>query len=248
MPDSHSASSSGPPLRMFRELFNDYWCVWIAICDGFMNIWYIIRRPPEVWTALATIVLAAFSVLLWRVDDRLAKDNEAIQRAFVFLDGVTQVRVIDQQKHSVNEYRLYLRWKNNGSTPTRHMTGHANIGSFDAPLPDTFDYFDKGCANNKIALGPRAEVHIGPLHIPFDALNAVIFAPQRRHIYFWGWVLYNDVFSNSRQHVTQFCMEVTSVPGDVADPNGRSALGYTDCPEHNCYDDECTIKTPPPCK
>lgn len=128
------------------------------------------RDRLERWTArwaplvtffnLSIIVFTAFLVLITNrqadISDKQRRDGEAVQRAFVFLDNIYEVPVINTQTNKVGEYRFYPRWKNSGVTPTRHMIGHVNVRSFHTPLSKGYDYPDKGCEDpNSVGAASR---------------------------------------------------------------------------------------------
>ena len=70
------------------------------------------------------------------------------------------------------------------------------------PIPDGFTYPDAGHAPiTPVVIGPKQDVSIGPLDIPVADIQA------KKHLYFWGWMEYYDIFENSPRHLTEFCYE-----------------------------------------
>jgi len=109
-------------------------------------------------TALATIVIAAFTGTLWIATSRQAElTREALiadKRAFVFATGIYGL----WERSPTGEYNWRFRpiWQNSGETPTKDMTMYTNCELRNTPLPGGFD-FDR--ATTQIGtglLGPGA--------------------------------------------------------------------------------------------
>ena len=60
----------------------------------------------------------------------------------------------------------------------------------------------------------------------------------KRHLYFWGWVAYRDIFEDSNPHLTEFCNELTISEGDITTGEKVRFLQVS-CGTHNCADEEC---------
>jgi hypothetical protein len=56
-----------------------------------------------------------------------------------------------------------------------------------------------------------------------------------RHIYFYGWVTYRDIFTNTPEHLTEFCRELSILI--VTQSGIKHDWSY--CTAHNCTDEDC---------
>jgi hypothetical protein len=72
--------------------------------------------------------------------------------------------------------------------------------------------------------------------------NALIQTQQGRfETYLTARVIYQDVFG-SKEHVTEWCEQITDIGGDLTDPTNHSSytiLASGACKPHNCSDEEC---------
>jgi hypothetical protein len=60
--------------------------------------------------------------------------------------------------------------------------------------------------------------------------------------FFWGWIVYRDVFKDSPVHVTEWCRVATASGRAISesDKNKSHPVVHLDfCEEHNCADDQC---------
>ena len=91
--------------------------------------------------------------------------------------------------------------------------------------------------SSPFALGPKEQDATGPrLTIPVSVLQGV--EDKTTHLYFWGWLIYQDVFPNTPVHISMFCMELTDVRGSLV-AGTTYQFNWSLCSHHNCADDEC---------
>ena len=64
-----------------------------------------------------------------------------------------------------------------------------------------------------------------------------------RHLYFWGWMAYRDVFPGTPIRLTEYCVElanVTATGEEHTSPSTNFNWTTQPCPvAHNCYDEYC---------
>jgi len=162
------------------------------------------------------------------------------QRAFVNFGKLMQDNGVVTSEHpgiQVWEFRPYMG--NSGDTPTRNAQVHANFLFLPTALPANFSFVDLdqgSIPNTRFILGPKEDNVTGPLlSLPIYVLQAV--KDKTAHLYFYGWLTYQDVFPKTPPHISMFCMELTDVRGQLAD--GSHQFLYALCQHHNCADDEC---------
>ena len=85
-------------------------------------------------------------------------------------------------------------------------------------------------------------VSIGPKGVVYSSAIATLslaelesFSKNHIAVYLWGWATYNDVFSQTKRHVTRYCYRINIDPQVV---NGKQ-VGFLENPE-NCTDGNCT--------
>jgi hypothetical protein len=174
--------------------------------------------------------------------NRINRDAlESVQRAFVnFSPNISVALVTDKRGTKVIGWQFSIPMENSGNTTTREMFNHVNVKLLDGELPKDFNYPDLGSQTpTPIVLGPKQSIASIPLLVKSESIKAV--QGRTKHLYFYGWTRYRDVFQNTKPHITKFCYELTQVGGD--DPTlvkikGFYA-GFSLCPHHNCTDEEC---------
>ncbi len=163
-------------------------------------------------TALATIIIAAFTGTLWVATSRQALlTREALiadKRAFVFAPGFTQEYELDSATGRYS-WRFRPVWRNSGNTPTKNMRQYATCEIRNSVLPTGFDFDPTDATYGTGFMPPSMELQamptppIGEAAItPHDIADA---QAGRKFIYLWGWAKYYDVFPGTREHVTRFC-------------------------------------------
>ena len=130
------------------------------------------------------------------------------QRAFVFLQSF-EVRVI------AGEVRVMPRWENSGVTPANPFRNYVSWRTFrGAPAAD-FEFPDLDPAGNPIAgkgqgetffIGPKATMYAENVRIPIEIMEQARAGHLR--IFIWGWGEYNDMFSGTKIHRSEFCREM----------------------------------------
>jgi hypothetical protein len=206
-------------------------------------------------TALATVVIAAFTITLWVATSRQAKlTREALianKRAFVYAVNIFGSFSHDKTTGLYNwRFRPLLR--NNGDTPTRNMTMFVTceVRNSEIPIGYPFTHNLQQVARGTIA--PRIDLYGGLTPPP----TAAAITPQdiidaqsaRKFIYLWGWVKYCDVFPKTPEHITRYCWRVDPigdplkfVPNTVGQPPTPGTLSFNTMhhTEGNCIDEEC---------
>ena len=168
-------------------------------------------------TALATIVIAAFTGTLWRSTSLQALlTKEAFisdKRAFVFTSGLQHYWEIDGT--GAYNWRFRPIWKNSGNTQTKRLRLYTECELRDSPLPLGFDFTTTRYQWGTGFSAPQT-TYVGGIAPPYT-LSAI--TPQdiidvqqgRKYLYLWGWASYFDVFPNTPEHITRFCWSIAPV-------------------------------------
>lgn len=202
-------------------------------------------------TALATIVIAAFTGTLWFATIRsteLARESfSADKRAFVFAMGINGFW---ERENTSGQYNWRFRplWQNSGDTPSKNLRIFTGCELRDTPLPVGFKF--KHGEEGTGLLPPKSTLSGGLAPTPPQAAitpqDILDVQAGRKFLYLWGWAKYHDVFPGTKEHVTHFCWLVTPlgdplkyIPGTQPPAPGGLAFHTIHHPEGNCADEEC---------
>ena len=207
-------------------------------------------------TALASVIIAAFTGTLWVATSRQAElTKEALvadKRAFVFLTGFNQTWLYDVASDQYH-WRFRPNLRNSGDTPTKQMTMYVECEIRNTSLPPNypFNYQSFNVAGGTIP--PKFELQGGLAPHPPDSgvtpQDIIDSQLGRKYIYIWGWVKYRDVFPGTEEHITRYCFLITPVgdplkfvPNTPGQPPtlGTLAFPYIYHNEGNCIDNECS--------
>jgi hypothetical protein len=204
-------------------------------------------------TAIATIIIAMFTIVLARVTGTqasLTKESLMVdKRALVFTNGPSNHWTLDKTN---GEYLWHFRahWQNSGDTPTKHMRMFAECEVRTSVLPIGFDFDTPTVQPGTAFIAPKSGMGGGlvptPGRAPISQQDILDAQANKKFIYIWGWAKYFDVFPGTKEHVTRFCWLIMPVgdprafvPGTV--PPGQGSLTFPNVyhTEGNCADDEC---------
>lgn len=203
----------------------------------FWNTFFANRAPA--WTASATLVLMVFSGLLWKVSDKANETSTVTQRAFVNFSGPGLEKDVDGK--NLKGIRVFYSMQNSGTTPARAGVSQWNM-SLGPTVPQKGVDFDSlpQAERLPVVLGPKAFFQLKPIYISIEDLEMV--AGGKKHLFFWGWTTYRDIFSGTPERLSEFCTEIVSVTwtkADHTDASGEINTVSPPCPTHNCYDEDC---------
>jgi hypothetical protein len=178
--------------------------------------------------ALATLILALMAI-------RQSKDARVAQRAHVFPQQ-PQHQFLTDQNGVIWGLRLWIPWKNSGTTPAGAV--NSLIGATWVRDPNEFQFgvVTQQGRQQPFVLGPGAEIASGTVDIGAPHINDLLIGRTGAQ-FFWGWARYQDAFQSTSRHVVEFCFRVT-VEGQLGPPpfTGRVLFAF-DGP-HNRYYDE----------
>lgn len=196
-------------------------------------------RHPDIFaaiaTALATGVIAWFTVILSRIGKQQARDARIIERAYINVVAPQSEIRMDGQ-HQIVALRVWVIWKNAGRTPAFPM--FARIGATFVERIEDFRFgLPPAAVIDPMALGPTAEFSSG--HIDISPIHVLAAEDGRGHQFVWGEARYRDNFPDSPMHVLEFCyrLEIEGIPGPPL-PAGGGRVRFTLYGDHNRYYDE----------
>ncbi len=204
------------------------------------------NRKPLWITAGITFVYAVVSIAQWQAlrsaNEFNRKALESVQRAFVFFDTGEPKSAFANGEVATE---FIFKAINSGTTPTKNLRMHVSFSYGDSPTPDpTFpDYWEPGLPHtyNRTVLGPKSDFDLFGQPIPNRMIVAI--RDEGKHMFYWGWAEYWDVFDDTLKHLTEFCYELHVTRGAEVPPPPAGThnvnLGWDHCEHYNCYDEEC---------
>jgi hypothetical protein len=210
------------------------------------------RRPQ--WWMLGVNTLTLFAVIWYacvatQQRNAMIESNQinrdalySVQRAFIASKNFDQILNLYDftNEKSVRMLGATAHWENIGNTPAIGvMVGFGSIQQ-DADLSEEQFTSIKGSEEffRPSALNPKEIVDSPTVHQRESWFKE---DPQQPWFYY-GWVVYRDIFPKTKSHVTEFCWRVTeikwpaSVKGKAA---GKPILSARACSAHNCVDETC---------
>jgi hypothetical protein len=183
-----------------------------------------------------------------KANDISRESLESVQRAFVIFQGNTfDASLVPDSRGSKSKYLDFIATWENAGTTSANVTGHM----YDIhPLrtEPSENEFRLGVSAKPQHLsryiGPHGPYAIGPNFAPLTQVIAnTPDSPTRptktgKRLFFWGWMVYQDVFPHSAVHVTEFCRS-TNLIGMKAPPSDGVYINFGFCLEHNCADEQC---------
>jgi hypothetical protein len=206
-------------------------------------------------TAVATLVIAAFTGTLWIATSRQAALTRdafiADKRAFVFANGIAPLYEPDITTNHFN-WRIGPVWHNSGDTPTQNMRIYTDGFLSNVPIPPTFDFNQIDAAQPPGAgmLGPKMSSGGGQApHMPGAALtpqDILDIQNGRKYFYLWGWARYSDTLPDTSEHITRYCWRIIStgnplIFNPLVDSNGVRFFNLYEA-RGNCADEECELQ------
>lgn len=176
-------------------------------------------------TALATIVLAAFTIRLWWSTDKLAAEAKSTAerqlRAYVFVESS---RISNWEQPENIEIKIII--KNFGQTPAtdfriRQMTCVAAFPPIAIPEPTQQAMADM---ENFGSLAPQGAVTTTIEHATFSPADREGITNGTRAFYVRGVIKYTDAFQ--RERTTSFCLW-------LGGPVGPAKGSMHSCPQGN---------------
>lgn len=176
-------------------------------------------RITDLALVVFTFVLAICTAGLWFVTWRAMVST---QRSFVFLKDIEFNEIRTRGDYKVTKWKLLPRWENSGDTQTKKLTISIGCIILYEELPDDFNFPYISCneiphinaiSTIPIMIGPKANILTEYIEVPETDMEVLDhFTQPDMHnfhkIYVWGEAKYKDIFWFTKQHTTQFCIEL----------------------------------------
>jgi hypothetical protein len=172
----------------------------------------------------------------------------SVQRAFVTFNTVQYTRFVNPDANG-QQWQFNGELINNGTTPAIQAVQRFVVDELPNGLSEetfTGDFSEQKA--NVGTVGPKATYTVGPAlksdQFVFMGQKIDLEHPERaraiqieKHIYFWGWAAYRDIFRNTPLHLTEFCAVLN---GMSINRTKQVQLYFSKCPVHNCTDEYCS--------
>lgn len=222
---------------------------------GFFTLWLVVVGGGQLvlfWVQLVFIRKslddAKVAANAARDGARAAQDSADIaklsmiagDRAYVHFNGCRWI------SHRVDEnskvfWRLRPLWINSGNTPTRKLHVYVHYELIDNLLAADYQFAPTTDDRRLATIAPKGLIESAPHDFFGDDLLAV--KEGRKHLYVWGIAKYRDVFPNTAEHITKFCVEAPRITGDPLEPWDERAnifdIAFMSIDRHNCADEDC---------
>jgi len=215
------------------------------------------------WTAIFTGVLSVFTYFLWTVAKSTDETSRASERAFLnFSQLGLGVKLIGADARWAGQ-EFSLNWTNSGNTPASDVVIDAGAQAWRTDLPPGYN-FPENRANTLSVVGPKGVYGTIATVSNVDLMDSW---SGRSRIFFWGSVVYKDIFREDPDRLSEFCIEMTHVTFATGAPpqsqtvqrvpttpstaagivaptsDTMTAFQWQACREHNCYDQGCADYT-----
>jgi hypothetical protein len=186
------------------------------------------KNKAPVWQAICAVILSVFTILLYRVSDRATETSRASERAFLNFSQLglgVQLNTPNSKDWAGQEFSL--NWINSGNTPASDVFIQANAQAWRSDLPLDYD-FPENKENTLGVIGPKSSygtlAHVSKV----DLMDAWI---ANSRIFFWGSVVYKDIFPDDPSRLSEFCVEMTHVTFAAAPPSGAPPVANKAAPK-----------------
>jgi hypothetical protein len=137
-----------------------------------------------------------------------------------------------QIEGAAHTYGVTAILKNGGQTPATNVTINVSCQKLSKDLEGDFAFPDSPLFGQGV-IGPQGE-----MHTPIIRLDATEFEPidGTTEWYLWGWVEYDDVFTGTIRHRTEFCFQIDRVRLPVTN---EFLAGFRPYPRFNAAEADC---------
>lgn len=161
-------------------------------------------------------------------------------RAYVHFNGCRWI-----SHHHIDDghifWRVSVNWINSGNTPTRGLQLYTRHELRDDQLPIEFEFVPNQTELSPVTIYPKGFASSGEWDITGTDLDAI--SKYRKYLYIWGIAVYRDVFPDTKEHITRFCVFATNLSGDPLRPwhaeTNPFNITFANYLWHNCADEDC---------
>ena len=133
---------------------------------------------------------------------------------------------------TVHTYRFSVILKNGGMTPAINARMNISHNRFNNEMPADFHFPDSTNFGNAL-IGPQLTWHTPSITIPASELATPLVGAFH---YLWGWIEYDDIFSSTTRHRTEFCFRIEC---DRLQPTNEFWVSFAPHARFNAADGDC---------
>lgn len=220
-----------------------------VICSG-----HYLEENGAAITALATIVIAAFTGTLWYATSQQAQMTReafiADKRAFVFAKGFNAM--YEPGPNNRWNWRFSPVWQNSGDMPTEGCSFYCDSILSNTPMVPNIDltYENPASPRGPGMLGPKSESPAGMtprlVQQPITPQDIADIQAGSKFFYFYGSARYGDSLPGTPRRITRFCwqMIVTGDPFAFDPAVNPNSVRWSNLHQGrgNCADNECILQ------
>jgi hypothetical protein len=210
--------------------------------DEASEFWLVLGRKVKITDCLLVIFTALLfgaTVMLWWHTRRLVvgaeRTAETQLRAYVAIrENNVQFTVSDENR------RIWLInpiWYNSGATPAQRVVQHASAQFLPGGLLEGFDFPDLDAPGrfDSLTMGAAQEIH-GRI-VSVEAADIERSRNQVGGVYYWGWLDYDDVLSETPRRRCEFCFRLDVL--GAANATAQGWVGFRPEGRYNGTDKDC---------
>jgi hypothetical protein len=129
-------------------------------------------------------------------------------------------------------YRFSVILKNGGMTPAVNAKVNINHGRFNNELAASYHFPDSNNFGNAL-IGPGTVWHTPSVTVPAHELQTPLVGQFH---YLWGWIEYDDIFSGTLRHRTEFCFRISC---ELLQPSNEAWFSFIPHLEFKAADSDC---------
>ncbi len=228
----------------------------IQVWNKWKQAWaatHIANKAVAIATAVAALAAVVYAIVACY---QLSAINEAnrfnreslvsVQRAFVTFTDVNGDRDLNAK------WSFAILVENSGTTPAIDVISFSGADDLvSEPIGDTFSGNSSKIARNAIVIGPKSKKSIALISKSdafmfgegFDVKAPIVpqIFPGGKSPFLWSWIVYRDVFPNTKPHLTEYCTQIvgTQVDRDSLPDHPVFRSSISNCSHHNCADERC---------
>jgi len=194
----------------------EHYAVLSIFCDFIGFIGRHIGAISIAFTAVATIVMAIFTIKLsdstnkmWDASERQLKQSdkssEAQLRAYISFKDFGGKQVHSKLPGLVDNFLIYPILENGGITYANKAVIGTGWRIVDKPL-NADDIFSEPKPDSPCVIGPKCTVNGTGVNISIVRIDKIFAGDEI--LYMWGFVEYDDVFTGTKRHRTEYCTQV----------------------------------------
>ena len=163
----------------------------------------------------------------------------ASDRAYIHFNGCRWISHRDPENNVF--WRIRPTWINSGNTPPRRLHIYAHYEFRDDPLPEDYPFLVEQVPFILTTIPPKGIIESAPQDFYGDQL--ALITEQKKHLYIWGVARYRDVFPDTLERVTKFCVHADAIMGNPReywdDKDNPVEIRFANYHQHNCADEDC---------